>query len=90
MGSLEVAAEQAAREVRLIQKLEEPGSLEACIKAVAFTREMCRAELDDGVEPDGVTGGVADGAAGAQTEAGSSCKNGQNDILPNTQSINRL
>jgi hypothetical protein len=90
MGSSEGAAEQAARDVRLIQKLEEPGSLEACIKAAAFTREMCRAELDDRVEPDCVTGGVTDGAAGVQTEAGSSCKNGQNDILPNTQSINRL
>jgi hypothetical protein len=76
--------------MRLIQKLEEPGSLEAHIKAVAFTREMCGAELDNGVEPDCVTGGVTDGAAGAQTEAGSSCKNGQDDILPNTQSINGL
>jgi hypothetical protein len=90
MGSSEGAAEQPAREVRLIRKLEEPGSLEACIKAAAFTREMCGVELDDRVEPDGVTGRVADGAAGVQTEAGSSCKNGQNNILPNTQSINGL
>jgi hypothetical protein len=51
--------------VRLIQKLEEPGSLEARIKAAAFTREMCGVELDDGVEPDGVTGRVTVGAAGA-------------------------
>jgi hypothetical protein len=52
--------------VRLIQKLEEPGSLEAHIKAVAFIREMCGTELDNRVEPDGVTGRVADRAAGVQ------------------------
>jgi hypothetical protein len=46
-------------------KIRGARGLEAHIKAVAFTREMCGVELDVRVKPDGVTGRVTDGAAGA-------------------------